>query len=209
MKIKNKKQCNFIIKFYSLNHNKMKNLKILTLSGIILLAGFLSGCWNNSKVNGVNNTENTNSENDKVIDYNDSIVKIASKCHESAMSTRDSYNNKDEITQTETSAKNTISECEDSINQINILWDREWDSSLKDWMVSLLNLYVTYFTKFNEMLTYLENENHPKEDIESYEIIVKEIKDMDSEIESENNSFINTQKLFANNHWFELEENNK
>jgi hypothetical protein len=28
---------------------------------------------------------------------------------------------------------------------------------------------------------------------------------MDSEIESENNNFINTQKLFANNHWFELE----
>jgi hypothetical protein len=50
------------------------------------------------------------------------------------------------------------------------------------------------------MLTYLENENYPKEDIESYEIIVKEIKDMDSEIESENNNFINTQKLFANNH---------
>lgn len=183
----------------------MKNLKILTLLWIILFTGFLSGCWSNSKVNEANNTENTNSENDKVIDYNDSIVKIASKCHESAMNTRDSYNNKDEIIQTETSAKNTISECENSINQINILWDREWDSSLKDWMISLLNLYITYFTKFNEMLTYLENENHPKEDIESYEIIVKEIKDMDSEIESENNNFINTQKLFANNHWFELE----
>jgi len=183
----------------------MKNLKLLILLWFILISWFLSGCWNNSQSNEWNNTENIDSQNDKVIDYNDSIIKIAYKCHESATITRDSYDAKAEVKQIETNTENTISQCQNSIEQINNIWDREWDASLKDGIISLLNLYVTYFTKFNKMVSYLENENYPKEDIESYEEIVKEIKDMDDEIEVANNNFINIQESFARNHWFELE----
>lgn len=184
----------------------MKNFKLLALLSIILITSFISGCWNNTKLNNQNsNTENTSTQNNEAINYNDSIINIASKCHESAEITRDSYDNNDEILQIETNAKNTLSECQNSINQISDLWDLQWDSSLKDGIISLLNLYITYFTKFNEMLTYLENEDLPKEDITSYEAIVKDIKELDNEIESANNDFINTQELFANNHWFELE----
>ena len=187
----------------------MKNIKLLALLWIALFTVFISWCWNNVKVNSNNNTEDINSKNNDVINYNNSIIKIASKCGEYAMTTWDSYDNNNEIIQTETYAKNTLSECQNSINQINTLWDRQWDSSLKDWIISLLNLYVSYFTKFNKMLTYLENDNYPKENITSYETLVKEIKEMDKEIEDANSNFTIIQRSFAKNHWFELENNDE
>ena len=50
------------------------------------------------------------------------------------------------------------------------------------------------------MLSYLEKNNLTKEEVEIYENIVQEIKDMDKEMDSQNNNLFNIQKQFAENH---------
>lgn len=179
----------------------MKNLKLLTLSWIILISWLLSGCWNNL----VNNSENITEKTNKATEYNNSLMNIASRCPTAANTVRDLYENNDKIENIEIATENTLSECKNAADQISVIWDLEWDNSLKDWIINILNLYTTYFTKFKEMLSYLEKDNLTKEETEIYENIVQEIKDMDKEMDSQNNNLFNIQKQFAENHWFELE----
>lgn len=183
----------------------MKNLKLLTLLWIIAISWFLSWCWNNWN-NSNKNIENITTKANEAAEYNNSLISIASKCPTTANTVRDLYENNSQIGDIKTATENTLLECKNAINQINTIWDLEWDSSLKNEIITTLNLYTAYFTKFNEMLTYIEKENLTKEESESYKKIVQEIKNMDKEMDYQNNNLFNIQSEFAQNHWFELED---
>ena len=135
----------------------MKNLKLLTLLWIIAISWFLSWCWNNWN-NSNKNIENITTKANEAAEYNNSLISIASKCPTTANTVRDLYENNSQIGDIKTATENTLLECKNAINQINTIWDLEWDSSLKNEIITTLNLYTAYFTKFNEMLTYIEKE---------------------------------------------------
>lgn len=188
----------------------MKKIRLLTLLWVVLVASTLAGCGDNKNTTNAdsNNSgdliiEDTTWQYDAVIDYNDSLVEIAEQCIIAQDAILTNYNESENI---DTAIDNTISQCQDSINQINELWDWEWDSSLKDWIIKILELDITYFTKFKELLPYLTTDELPEAEAQQYSGLVEEINALDLEMQAANNDLIEIQSQFAENHWYQLEE---
>ena len=195
----------------------MKKLWILTL-WIILIVWTLSWCGENKNVDYHNSwdltiendssdfiIEDISSETEAAIRYNDNLVDIASKCITSEDGIRNSYLNGESIDNIKTAINETIKTCSETKNDIISLWDWEWDSSLKDWVIDIIDKYITYYSKFNKLLPYIEQKDITEEENESYETLVTEIEALDDELNEANNNLIYTQAQFASNHWFELE----
>lgn len=188
----------------------MKKIRLLTLLWVVLVVSTLAGCGDNKNTTNAdsNNSgdliiEDTTWQYDAVIDYNDSLVEIAEQCIKAQDAVLTNYNETENI---DTAIDNTISQCQDSINQINELWDWEWDSSLKDWIIKILELDITYFTKFKELLPYLTIDELPEAEAQQYSGLVEEINALDLEMQAANNDLIEIQSQFAENHWYQLEE---
>jgi len=191
----------------------MKKTRLLTLLWVVLLAWSLAWCWNNNTTNtnlgsetqwGDLIIEDTTSIHDAVIDYNDALVETASQCILSEDNIPTDFENGLENIQN--AVNNTISQCQNSITEINKLWDWEWDSSLKDWVIKILELDVAYFTKFNEVLPYLVSEELTEEEADKYNTLIEEINAIDQEMQAANDNMVTIQSEFAQNHWFQLEE---
>lgn len=187
----------------------MKNLKLLTLLWVVLITCTLAWCWNNNANTDTDNSwdliiEDVTGVHDAVINYNDSLVEIASQCIMSEDAILADYENGSDGIQT--AINNTISECQNSINQINALWDWEGDSSLKDWIINILELDISYFTKFSGLLPYLTSDELTEEEADKYNALVEEINALDQEMEVANNNLVEIQSQFAQNHWYQLEE---
>ena len=191
----------------------MKKTRLLTLLWVVLLAWSLAWCWNNNTTNtnlgsetqwGDLIIEDTTSVHDAVIDYNDALVETASQCILSEDNIPTDFENGLENIQN--AVNNTISQCQNSITEINKLWDWEWDSSLKDWVIKILELDVAYFTKFNEVLPYLVSEELTEEEADKYNTLIEEINAIDEEMQAANDNMVTIQSEFAQNHWFQLEE---
>ena len=191
----------------------MKKTRLLTLLWVVLLAWSLAWCWNNNTTNtnlgsetqwGDLIIEDTTSVHDAVIDYNDALVETASQCILSEDNIPTDFENGLENIQN--AVNNTISQCQNSITEINKLWDWEWDSSLKDWVIKILELDVAYFTKFNEVLPYLVSEELTEEEADKYNTLIEEINAIDEEMKAANDNMVTIQSEFAQNHWFQLEE---
>ena len=183
----------------------MKNLKLLALLWVVLVAWTLA--WCNNKNTDTENSgdliiEDVTSNYDAVINYNDALVEIASLCAiDENVALADYENGAENI---KTAIDNAISQCQSSIDQINELWDWEGDSSLKDWIIKILNLDIQYFSKFNELLPYLANDELPENEADKYNALVEEITALDQEMEAVNNDLIVIQAQFAANHGYEL-----
>ena len=191
----------------------MKKTRLLTLLWVVFLAWSLAWCWNNNTTNtnlgsetqwGDLIIEDTTSVHDAVIDYNDALVETASQCILSEDNIPTDFENGLENIQN--AVNNTISQCQNSIAEINKLWDWEWDSSLKDWVIKILELDVAYFTKFNEVLPYLVSEELTEEEADKYNTLIEEINAIDEEMQAANDNMVTIQSEFAQNHWFQLEE---
>lgn len=187
----------------------MKNLKLLTLLWVVLITWTLAWCWNNNANTDTDNSwdliiEDVTGVHDAVINYNDSLVEIASQCIMSEDAILADYENGSDGIQT--AINNTISECQNSINQINALWDWEGDSSLKDWIINILELDISYFTKFSGLLPYLTSDELTEEEADKYNALVEEINALDQEMEAANKNLVEIQSQFAQNHWYQLEE---
>ena len=188
----------------------MKKTRFLTLLWVVLISGTLAGCLNNS-----NNEsdwtwdfiiEDITWETDAVVNYNDTLVDLAFNCIMSEDNVRNVYDN--ESTETEDMQKaidNTIDECTKAWDGINKLWDREWDSSLKDWVLYIIEKEIEYYTKFSELLPYLQKDELTDEESETYNNLFTEVETLDSELSQANENLISIQEEFAKNHWFELE----
>lgn len=185
----------------------MKNLKLLSLLWLALIAWTLAWCWNSTNTD-TNNSwdiiiEDVTWTHDAVIDYNDSLVEIASQCIMSEDDILTDYENGADSIQN--AINNTISVCQNSINQINALWDWEGDSSLKDWIINILELDIAYFWKFSELVPYLTQNELTEEEADKYNALVEEINALDQEMEAANNDLISIQEAFAANHGYELQ----
>ncbi len=191
----------------------MKKIRLLSLLWIILFAGTLAGCWGNKEVNS-NDTwndewnlviEDTTSETDAVINYNDKLVDLASQCIISENNIWSSYDNESPIEDVQAAINNTVNECSTAKENVNKLWDWEWDSSLREWVVAIIDKEIAYYSKFSEILPYLEKEELTEDEKWIYDTIFAEIQTLDGELSQANENLINVQEQFALNHWFELE----
>ena len=184
----------------------MKNFKLLTLLWVAFIAGTLAGCWNKDN-EGDFIIEDITSEHEAVINYNDNLVDLASKCLASEDTIWTTYNDANSTTDDIISAiENTISECSNTSDEINKLWDWEGDNSLKSWILDIIEKEINYYTKFSELLPYLEKEDLTDEERADYDVIYAEVETLDKELSDANDNLLVVQEQFAKNHWFELEE---
>ena len=186
----------------------MKKIKLLTLLWVILVAWTLVWCWDKDKDNNWDFIiEDITWENNAVIDYNDNLVDIASKCLTAEDAIWEAYNNTNSTTEDIMNAvDNTISICGSTSDEINKLWNREWDSSLKDAVLSIIEKEIAYYTEFKELLPYLEKWELNDEELEQYNTIYNKVETLDGELRDANDNLLIIQEQFAKNHWFELEE---
>ena len=184
----------------------MKNFKMLFLVSIISISWTLIGCSPNNTENNNIIIEDISTNTNNVIDYNDSLVDLANTCLNSEENIWTAYNDENiNITNVQNAINNTLEECNSSINKIESLWNWEWDNSLKDWIIDIIKKHITYYSKFNELLPYIEKREVSEEEKETYESLIAEVENLDSELAKANENLITLQKEFAWNHWFELE----
>ena len=195
------------IKFYILQKLIMKKNRFLALLWLIIIGWTLTGCWNN---NWDFSIEDTSSQTDAVISYNDSLVDAASSCIASENIIWNTYDDQNSsIEDIKNAINNTVKECTTAKKNINSIWNWEWDSSLKDWILNIIEKYITYYTKFSEILPYIEQEEITEEENTKYEALLAEIENLDNELNNANNTLVVIQEQFAKNHWFELESNDE
>lgn len=148
---------------------------------------------------------------DQVLSYNDSIRNFSIKCIDAEESMWNVYNGYDwwSIDDVKLAIDNTISECKDAMFKINDLWAWEWDSSLKNWVISLIQKMLEKYEKLYETLPFLPllNEWLVEEDVVIYEWIKAELNSLDWEIIELNDKLSEIQYSFAEAHWYELEQN--
>lgn len=186
----------------------MKKIRLLALLWVILIAGSLAGCGGDKESN---NTwdfiiEDITWENDAVINYNDTLVDLASECIISEDNIWNTYDNENSTAEDVIKAiDNTISQCSNAWNKIDDLWDWEWDSSLKDWVLDIIEKEINYYSKFKELLPYLEKEELTEEEKAEYDAIYSEIETLDKELSEANENLMSIQEKFASDYGFELE----
>ena len=186
----------------------MKKIRLLALLWVILIAGSLAGCGGDKESN---NTwdfiiEDITWENDAVINYNDTLVDLASECIISEDNIWNTYDNENSTAEDVIKAiDNTISQCSNAWNKIDDLWDWEWDSSLKDWVLNIIEKEINYYSKFKELLPYLEKEELTEEEKAEYDAIYSEIETLDKELSEANENLMTIQEKFASDYGFELE----
>ena len=190
----------------------MKKIRLLSLLWIVLFASTLAGCWNKETISDDtwNSTwdliiEDNTWESEAVINYNDTLVELASQCIMSENNIWSTYDDESPVEDIQAAISNTINECSNAKENINKLWDWEWDSSLKDGVLLIIEKEIAYYAKFSEMLPYLEKEELTEEENSVYESIYAEIQSLDQELAEANDNLINIQEQFAQDHDFELE----
>lgn len=180
----------------------MKKFKLLSLLGIALVSLALVGCDKNEDGDII--IEEIN--NDAVISYNDNLVDFASVCIESEDAVWDTYQDETaSIQDIETAINNTISECNTAKDKVNSLWAWNWDNSLKDSVITIIEKDIEYYTKFKEILPFLEMDELSEEEAASYDAIINEIEAIDAELTEANSNLIIIQETFAKNNWFDLQ----
>ena len=204
----------------------MKNLKLLTLLGLILISWTLIGCGSNSKNNETTpatttdktaqwweiTIEDTTADYNAVVSYNDTLVNLTSNCILSEDNIWSSYNNYEEgfstLDDVQKAISDTLDVCRKSAEQISTLWDWEGDSSLKDSVISIIEKEMAYYSKFWELIEFIpylwSDETLSDEKAEAYTQILNDLDNLDIESENANNNLIIVQEEFAKNHWFDL-----
>lgn len=185
----------------------MKKIWFLTLLWVTLLAWTLAGCWNNE-----NDwtwdfvIEDVSEETNAVLNYNDSIVDFASKCIEHQDIMESIYNTDDSsLDSVQTTIDNAISDCSTAKERVDALWDWEWDSSLKDWAINVIDKYIAYYSKFSEILSYADKVQLTEEENSKYENLLIEIENVSSELYEANDNLVSVQEKFAADHGYLLE----
>lgn len=102
----------------------------------------------------------------------------------------------------------TVSICKDAMLEINNLWDWEWDNSLKNGVILLIQKKLEKYEKLYETLPFLPllDSGLTEEDTTIYEWIKQDLDSLDWEIEKLNEKLVDVQRWFAERHWYELEE---
>ena len=207
----------------------MKNLKLLTLLWIILITWALAGYFriSNSNTEDQNNgIENTAKGNDPLSIYYNSLMDIAAKCIDTEQGVSDTYNNpSSSIIDVKLAINKTLNQCLNASEEIQAQWDREWDFSLSDWILNVLDKTVNYYSKFSEYISYEENTKPTEEDeyiagldnlnedteepavdnsADILNNISNELDILKEDLNTATNELATIQEEFANVHWLTL-----
>ena len=191
----------------------MKKISFLALLWVIVIFGTLAGCGDNKQVNTdeINGTwdfiiEDVTWEADAVVSYNDKLVDLASSCMVSEDAIWNIYDDEtSSIEQIQAAISDTVSVCSSVKEQINDLWDWEWDGNLKDGVLTIIEKEIAYYVKFSELLPYLEKEELSEEEKTIYDSLFAEVESIDKELLEANDNLVSIQEQFAKDHWYELE----
>ena len=154
----------------------MKNLKMITLLWIILIAWTLSGCfWDKDSDNeNPNNIENMVQEDSPIAIYYNELIDIAAQCFNTEQAISDTYNDQSSsIIDVQFAISKTLNQCLDASAEIQRREGREWDFTLNNWLINVLEKTVDYYSKFSEFISYKENDTTTEEtdsieEIENY-----------------------------------------
>lgn len=187
----------------------MKKFWILYLLWTILIFWTLAWCGN--KETNTDNwdfvVEDITWESDAVINYNDTLVDLASRCIMSEDNIRDTYDNaSSSIEDIKSAINDTIDECTSIWEDIKKLGDWEWDSSLKDWVIAIIEKEIAYYSKFNELLPYLQKEELTNDEKSAYDKIFAEVEALDEELSDASQNLTTIQEDFSNKHGYKLED---
>jgi len=130
---------------------------------------------------------------------------LATRCTTTENKIIENYNKNDSNADVQQAINDAIKDCENVKNKINKIWSREWDSSLKDWIIAVVEKEIDYFNKFNELLPYLDKEWLNKEEKIIYDTLLYDAESIDQELNKSIEDLRDIQEEFARNHWFKLE----
>jgi len=201
-----------IANFISLQKLIMKKFWLLALS-LILVAWTLAGCGSDKQQPDSETSNNTwdfiiediTHQKDAVVEYNDQLVDLASNCiiaEDNVWNVFDDENAP--VEDIENAIKETIATCTTAGEEISKLWDWEWDSSLKDWVLDIISKDIAYYSKLPEILPYIDKQDLSAEENEKYEWIHAELDALDSDLAQANENLIAIQEQFAKDHGYEL-----
>ena len=171
---------------------------------------------NNTKKQDYTNVVNTSNQTyDDVIEYNDALVDFATSCVYSENEVRDRFDAysgaslddlKTALDDLMVALNDTIQSCSNARDEIIALWGREWDNSLKDGVLAVVKKDIEYYTKFKELLPYLEKENFSDEEQKRYDKLMEDLDVLNTELTDVNDNLTKIQEDFSANHWYTLEE---
>ena len=188
----------------------MKKFWILSLLWVILIFWTLAWCWKQSNTeNGSSDvtTEDVTWKVDDVINYNDALVNLASRCINLEDNIWDTYDDaSSSIEDIQQTINNTLDECTDAGKSINELGDWEWDSSLKDWVITIIEKEIAFYSKFNELLPYIEKEELTEDEKWTYDQIFTDLENLDKELSVASQNLTSIQEDFSNKHGYRLED---
>lgn len=185
----------------------MKKFWILSL--LLVVSITMTWCLNSKKLNTENNTWTSNTESsvwmiNDVVDYNNTLKDLATKCTTAENTIIESYDKNASDENTQKAINNAIKDCENVKNKINKLWDRKWDSSLKDWVIAVVEKEIDYFNTFNKLLPYLDKEWLNEKEKTTYDSLFSKAESIDQELNTSIEDLTNIQEEFAQNYWFKL-----
>lgn len=184
----------------------MKNFRIITLSLAILGVCVLSGCFSKKTDNNNFIIEDITDKYEAVSNYNDTLRELTSECINSQNEIMNLYTDEGQsINSVQEAIDNSLDTCQNILNEINTLGDREWDSSLKDWIIAVIDIYMEYYTKFSDFLPYSKIDNPTQEEAEALERIINELNAIEDKLWEANDKLAEIQENFANEHWYTLE----
>jgi len=186
----------------------MKKVSILSLLWVVLFSMMLVGCSKSSSNTGVTNSnwaEVDNSGADPKVLYNDTLYNLAFSCKDLEATLRDTYDQTSNIEDIKSSVDNMLSKCSDVLKSIESVWDLEWDSSFKDWVKTVIEREIAYYTKLIDILPYIDKDELTEEENEIYEWIRAELEVLDRELTEADENLVRIQEDFAERHWFRLD----
>jgi len=186
----------------------MKKFWVLSLLCVTLIFWTLAWCWNKQENTDTSDVviEDISWETDAIINYNDTLVELASKCVMSEDNIRDAYDSESSLEDIQSSISDIINECTNVWESIKNLGDWEWDSSLKDWVIAVIEKEIAYYSKFSEVLPYLQKEELTEDEKWIYDKIFAEVEVLDKELSEASQNLTAIQEEFSKNHWYKLED---
>lgn len=183
----------------------MKKYRLIALLCLIFASCNLIGCDFNKNSNDwelIIEEINT----DEVIDYNDNLVDLTSICFESEYGIDNIYSS-GSSEDLQWVIDTILAECNKSLTALKKVPAREWDTSLRDAVLPIIELEIAYYEKFQDLVPFqdLDNNSFTEDQFNSYEAIQDELDAIDEDIAAANEKLIKVQEEFAKNHWYELE----
>ena len=168
----------------------------------------LSGCGSK---NTNNNTdfiiEDLTPKYDKITQYNDTIRELTTNCINSQNDFWNIYTQEwQSINNVQSVIDNNLEICQNALNQIQTMGDREGDNSFNEWASELIKNHIDYYKKFSEYLPYSRIENPTTKETQKIESIVNELSNIEDRISESSDNLRNTQEEFATNHGYILQD---